>query len=41
MIIVVNLVLNVEYNYIADINGDLSVNVLDIIELVNTIMNIN
>jgi len=39
VIIVVNLVLNLEYNYIADINADLSVNVLDIIELVNIIMN--
>jgi len=41
VIIVVNLVLNLEYNYLADINGDLSVNVLDIIELVNTIMSAN
>ena len=39
IIIVMNLILNEEFNLVADINTDTTVNVLDIIELVNIILN--
>jgi len=39
IILVINLILNGEYDLIADINLDNTVNVLDIIQLVNIILN--
>ena len=39
IIIVINLILNAEFDSAADMNSDSAVNVLDIIELVNTIIN--
>ena len=39
IVVVVNLVLDIEYNILADMNSDSIVNVLDIIQLVNIILN--
>ena len=39
IILVVNLVLNGEYNNIADLNSDSMVDVLDIVQLVSVILN--
>ena len=39
VIIIVNLVLNNNYNYLADMNDDHRIDILDIIELVNRILN--
>ena len=39
IVIVVNLVLSNEYNFLADLNADQSIDVLDIVQLVNLILN--
>ena len=39
VILVINLILNNEFNSLADMNLDSNVNVLDVIQLVNTILN--
>jgi len=39
IILVINLILNGEFNLAADINSDSTVNILDVIQLVNIILN--
>ena len=39
IIIIINLILNGEFDLVADINLDSTVNVLDVIQLVNIILN--
>ena len=39
IVLVINLILNSEYDYLADLNLDNIVDVLDIVQLVNLILN--
>ena len=39
VIIIINLILNAEFELVADINLDSTVNVLDVIQIVNIILN--
>ena len=39
IVLLVNLVIDNNYNYIADINGDNTLNILDIVLLVNLVLN--
>ena len=39
VVMIVNIVLNNEYNELADLNSDETINVLDIVQLVNIILN--
>ena len=38
ILLIVNIILNFEYNYLADLNSDNLINVLDIVEIVNIII---
>ena len=39
IVIVVNLVLSNEYNFLADLNSDQNIDVLDIVQIINVILN--